>query len=253
CEIGSGTRGDIEDAAEAIAIFRRESAGHQVHGFENLRANSSGKLRLRVVEKRDAVDELVQREFRATHSQKIVVAVACAGHQVVDQVVGALHQGIRQALEILPRKSVRAAGFLRINSQIAGRNFHGLANGFLFLQLNIQRNGLAGPQHKVISGDVVAGGLDAETVGSGLDGRDSKLSIRVRDGGQDGRGVGVSQGDGGVRDSAAGIVMNGALNNRLGKRRATRKQEEKGNTQEEQTNSKKLKPLIPSRQEPENT
>ena len=229
-KIGSGACGDIEDAAKAVAIFGCEPAGHQVHRLEDLRADPGGKLRLRVVEKRDAVDELVQREFRATHSQKIVVAVARAGHQVVDQVVGALHQGIRQALEILPRKSVRAAGFLRVDSQIAGRNFHGLANGFLFLQVNTKRNGLAGPQHKVISRDVIAGSLHAETVGSGLDGRNSKLPIHVRDGGQDGRGVGVSQGDAGVRDSAAGLVVNRTLHNRLGKRRATRRQKEKGNT-----------------------
>src|SRR2546430_12348291 len=43
---------------------------------------------------------------------------AGARHQVVDQVVGGLHHGIRQPLEILPRKSVRAAGLDRKSTRL---------------------------------------------------------------------------------------------------------------------------------------
>src|SRR6266849_6685226 len=87
-QLGAGTRGDVEDAAETIAVFRSETAGHEINGFEDLRADAGRKLRLSIVQKGDAVDEFVEGEFRATHSEKIVVAVAGAGHEVVDEVVG---------------------------------------------------------------------------------------------------------------------------------------------------------------------
>src|SRR6266849_175342 len=47
----AGASGDIEDAAEAVAIFRRKTAGDQIHRFENLWADPGRVLRLHVVEK----------------------------------------------------------------------------------------------------------------------------------------------------------------------------------------------------------
>src|SRR6266404_8754480 len=110
-KIGAGSRGDVEYAAETVSVFGSESSGHQVHGFENLRADAGRKLRLRVVQKGDTVDKFVQRKFGSAHVQEIVMAVAGAGHQIVDQIVRALDEGFGQPLEILARKRVRAPGF----------------------------------------------------------------------------------------------------------------------------------------------
>src|SRR6266851_6678373 len=70
-ELGAGSRCDVQHAAETVAVFGRKSAGHQVHGFENLRAHAGRKLRLYVIQEGDSIDELVQRELRPSHRQKI--------------------------------------------------------------------------------------------------------------------------------------------------------------------------------------
>src|SRR6266481_4590467 len=62
-KIGARSRGDVEHAAEAVAVFRSESSGHQVHRFENLRADARRKLRLSVVQEGHTIDKFVQRKF----------------------------------------------------------------------------------------------------------------------------------------------------------------------------------------------
>src|SRR5216683_5372922 len=121
-ELGAGSRGDVQHAAETVAVFGRKSAGHQVHGFENLRAHAGRKLRLCVIQEGDSIDELVQRKLRSADGQKVVVTVAGAGHQVVDQLVGVLQHRFRQPLQVLPREGVRTPGFLRIDGQVVGLN-----------------------------------------------------------------------------------------------------------------------------------
>src|SRR5260370_242404 len=70
-ELGAGSRRDVQHAAETVAVFGREAAGHQVHGFENLRTNAGRKLRLYVIQEGDSIDELVQRKLRSADGQKI--------------------------------------------------------------------------------------------------------------------------------------------------------------------------------------
>src|SRR5438552_7126261 len=47
----SRARGYVQDSTEAVAVFRCESSGHQVHRLEDLRAYAGTELRLRVIEK----------------------------------------------------------------------------------------------------------------------------------------------------------------------------------------------------------
>src|SRR5438552_16899194 len=47
----AGAGGNVQDSPEAIAVFRCESSGHQVHRLEDLRAYAGTELRLRVIEK----------------------------------------------------------------------------------------------------------------------------------------------------------------------------------------------------------
>src|SRR5205085_9436058 len=75
-------RCDIEYAAKTVAIFGRESAGQQIHRLKNLRADPRTELWLGVIEKRDSIDEFVQRKLIAAHIDKVVVALAGAGHEV---------------------------------------------------------------------------------------------------------------------------------------------------------------------------
>src|SRR2546421_1586169 len=103
CKVGTGTRSDVEHPAETIAVFRSESAGHQINGLENLRAHAGTELGLRVVQEGNAVDEFVQRKFSATNSQEIVVAIAGAGHQIINQIVSGVCQRSRDQIEILSR------------------------------------------------------------------------------------------------------------------------------------------------------
>ena len=113
-KIGTRTRSDVEHAAETITVFRSESARHQINGFENLRAYAGTELGLRVVQERNAVDEFVQRKLSATNSQEIVVAIAGAGHQVIDQIVCGVGQRIGEHIQVLSREGVGAAGLLRV-------------------------------------------------------------------------------------------------------------------------------------------
>src|SRR5438045_3701665 len=105
-EISARTRGDVEYAPEAVAIFGRESASHQVHSFENLRTCAWTELWLGIVEKRDAVDELMQRELSAANGNKIIVAVAGAWHEVGDEVVRGFSKRLREALKILMSEGI---------------------------------------------------------------------------------------------------------------------------------------------------
>src|SRR5712671_3136618 len=63
-KLGAGARGDIENAAKAIAEFGGKSAGHKVDGFEDLGADSGRKLRLGIVQEGYAVNKLVEGKFR---------------------------------------------------------------------------------------------------------------------------------------------------------------------------------------------
>src|SRR5690348_10083241 len=55
--VASGTRSDIQDTAKTIAVLGGKAAGHQVNRFKDLRAGAGAELRLRVIQKRNAVDE----------------------------------------------------------------------------------------------------------------------------------------------------------------------------------------------------
>src|ERR1700682_6665063 len=123
-QLGAGARGDIQHTAEAVDVFRGEATSHEVYGFKNLRADAGRKLRLSVVQKGDAVDEFVEGKLRATHGEKIVVAVAGPGHEVVDEVVGAFEQWLGGVFGVLARGGGGAAGFFRGGGQIGGVNFH---------------------------------------------------------------------------------------------------------------------------------
>ena len=105
-EISARTRGDVEYAPEAVAIFGRESASHQVHSFENLRTCAWTELWLGIVEKRDAVDELMQRELSAANGNKIIVAVAGAWHEVGDEVVRGFSKRLGKTLKILMSEGI---------------------------------------------------------------------------------------------------------------------------------------------------
>ena len=163
-ELGPGSRRDVQHAAEAVAVFGRESTGQQVHGLEDLRAHAGRKLRLRVIQEGYSVDELVQREFGSADGQKIVVAVAGPRHQIVDEVVRALQHRLRQPLEVLPREGVRTPGFLRIDGQVVGLNLDTLPHGLFFLQIHVERNRLTRAQHKLVSSLEVARSLHSQCV-----------------------------------------------------------------------------------------
>ena len=105
-QISTRTRGDVEHAAKAVAIFGRESASHQVHSFENLRTCAWTELWLGIVEKRDAVDELMQRELSAANGNKIIVAVAGAWHEVGDEVVRGFSKRLGKTLKILMSEGI---------------------------------------------------------------------------------------------------------------------------------------------------
>src|SRR5882672_338998 len=62
-KFGAGSSGDIEHAAETVAVFGSESSGHQVHRFENLRADAGRELWLSVIQEGDTVDKFVQGKF----------------------------------------------------------------------------------------------------------------------------------------------------------------------------------------------
>src|SRR5258708_6293120 len=132
-KLGAGARGDIENATEAIAVFGRKSAGHKIDRFENLGANTGRKLRLGIVQEGYAVNELVEGKFRAANGEEIVVAIAGAGHQIVDEIVGGFHDWIGEPLEVLVGERVGAARFFGIDSQIAGANFDTFLQRLFFL------------------------------------------------------------------------------------------------------------------------
>src|SRR5437667_5121133 len=60
-QISTRTRGDVEHAPEAVAIFGRESASHQVHSFEKLRTGAWTERWLRIGEQGAAVEDLRPR------------------------------------------------------------------------------------------------------------------------------------------------------------------------------------------------
>src|SRR5437667_5554154 len=91
---GSGASRDIQHTSEAAAIFRSESARHQIYSLKYLWTNARTQLRLGVVEKRNAIDKFMQGELRPANCQEIVMAVACAGHQVRDQTISGFDQRI---------------------------------------------------------------------------------------------------------------------------------------------------------------
>src|SRR6267154_2392832 len=132
-KLGARACGDIENATEAIAVFGAKPAGHEVDGFENLRADSGRKLRLGIVQEGYAVNELVQGKFRAADGVEIVVAIAGAGHQIVDEVVGGFHDWIGEPLGDLVSKRVGTAGLFGIDGEIFGANFHAFLYRLFFL------------------------------------------------------------------------------------------------------------------------
>ena len=93
-DVRARARNYVKHSSETIPVFGSEAPGHQVDGFENLWADSRTELRLRVVQERYTVDEFVQRKLRAAHGKKIVVTVARARHQVIDQVICGVRQRI---------------------------------------------------------------------------------------------------------------------------------------------------------------
>ncbi len=178
-KIGSRAGRDVEHSAEAVAVFWRKAASHQVHSFEDLRAHAGTELRLRIVQKRDPVDELMQRKFGAANGQKIVVTVACARHQVVDQIIGGVDQRIGQLLQILLGKDVGAAGLFRIDGSVSSLYFHGLLHRFLTLQFDGERQRLTGAENKIVAGKIEACGIGLQSIRSGLDGGKMKFSRGV--------------------------------------------------------------------------
>src|SRR5712671_819847 len=132
-KLGARACSDIENAAEAIAVFGAKPAGHEVDGFENLGADSGRKLRLGIVQEGYAVNKLVQGKFRAANGEEIVVAIAGAGHQIVDEVVGAFHDRVGELFEVLVGESIGAAGFFGIDGEIASANFDTFLQRLFFL------------------------------------------------------------------------------------------------------------------------
>src|SRR5579864_4463246 len=65
--VAAGACSDIQYATKTVAVFGGEAAGHQVNCFKDLRAGAGTELRLRVIQKRNAVDEFMQRKFIAAH------------------------------------------------------------------------------------------------------------------------------------------------------------------------------------------
>ena len=105
-EIGAGTGRNVEHSAKSVPIFGCEAARHQIHGFKDLWTYARIELRLRVIEKRHAVNKFMQRKLGPADGQKIIVAVARARHEVGDEIVAALQQWIGQAFKIFAGKSV---------------------------------------------------------------------------------------------------------------------------------------------------
>src|SRR5712672_1661538 len=132
-KLGARASGDIENATEAIAVFGAKPAGHKVDRFENLGADSGRKLRLGTVQEGYAVNELVEGKFGAANGEEIVVAIASAGHQIVDEVVGAFHDRVGELFKVLVGERVGAARFFWIDSQVASANFDTFLQRLFFL------------------------------------------------------------------------------------------------------------------------
>jgi len=130
-KIGTRTRSDVEHAAETITVFGSESARHQINGFENLRTYSRAELGLGIVQKRDAVDELVQGKFGAANCEKIIVTVEGDGHQIVDEIIRRIGERVRKSFQVPVREGIGTACFLGINGEISRFHFHGLLDGVL--------------------------------------------------------------------------------------------------------------------------
>ena len=170
------TSGDVEHATESVAVFRREASGHQVNGLENLRADARSELGLSVVQERYAIDELVQREFGATHSEEVVVAVARARHQVVDKIVGSVRERIGKQVQILLGKGVGTAGLLGIDGEIAGLHLDLFLNRCPGLQIEGQRERLTRAQNEIEAGGKKAVSFGLESVRPGIDGGKTKAA-----------------------------------------------------------------------------
>src|SRR5215468_1579234 len=61
--VEAGARDDIEDAAEAVAELRRESAGDHVDRWDHIGREAWRKQLVRVVEKRPPFNKRIKREF----------------------------------------------------------------------------------------------------------------------------------------------------------------------------------------------
>ncbi len=192
-------------------------------------------MRLSIVQKGDAVDKFVEGEFRAAHSEKIVVAVAGAGHEVVDEVVGTFEDRLGEFFEVLASEGIGAAGLFRIDSQIAGVNFDALLNGLFRLEIKVQGKRLAGAQDEFVVERKVIGRLHLQGVGAGFEGREAEFSIGVRSGFLELCAVLVLEGDGGISYGKARSAMDGAFDSGLSNENAGPEEDQAEQTQAQRT------------------
>ena len=78
------------------------------------------------------------------------MTIARTRHEVGDQVTRGLGERIRQAFEVILRKSVRAASLFRIYGLVRGTNFNLLFHSQYALQFDGKRKGFPGTQHEVV-------------------------------------------------------------------------------------------------------
>ena len=139
-------------------------------------------MRLSVLQKRNTVDELMQRELIAAHVDEIVMALAGAGHQVRHQRAGVFRQWIRQALQLLMAEGLRTAGLGRIN----GLRFRPDLNTFLYCspsgELNGERDRFARAQDQLVAAGEKAGGFSLYGILAALNGGKMESAFRIGNG-----------------------------------------------------------------------
>src|SRR5262249_9394395 len=176
-QIGARTSRDVEHSSETVSVFGGESAGHQVHSFEDLRTHARAELRLCIFQKRHTVDEFMQRELSAANRKKIIVAIARPRHQVIHQVIGREGQRNRQSVQILLRERVGTAGLFWVDGEIFAFHLDGLLHSFLRLQVNSEGNGLAGAHQEVVLRLKKTLRIGLESVSSGFNRSNPEVAI----------------------------------------------------------------------------
>ena len=137
----------------------------------------------------------MQREFGASHSEKIIVTVARARHEVRDQIVGRVGERLGELLQILVRERIGAAGLFRIDRQIPSVYFDCLLHRTLLLQLQRERERLARAQYKVVARRIKTLTLNLQAVSPSIDCGEVELPVRVSCGEPGNGSFGVSQSD----------------------------------------------------------